>query len=108
MAGYQNCGQGNQRQHQFSFQSRSTRLYKIAGKELAGFDIAVNYLTPTAARTPFFNQMSEEHIAYILSKTPHVRFLEIDEAARMIARLFSRKNSFTMGQLNRWGGRTTY
>ncbi|MDG4648678.1 SDR family NAD(P)-dependent oxidoreductase [Roseibacterium sp. SDUM158017] len=84
-------------------------LTKSLGKELAGYDIAVNCVTPAAARTPIFAQMSEEHIAYMLSKIPRARFLEVDEAAAMIAWLVSRENSFTTASVfDLSGGRATY
>ncbi len=82
---------------------------KSLGKELAGFDVAVNCVTPAAARTPIFDQMSEEHISYMLSKIPRGRFLEVTEAARMIAWLVSPENSFTTGAVfDLSGGRATY
>jgi 3-oxoacyl-[acyl-carrier protein] reductase len=82
---------------------------KSLGKELAGHDIAVNCVTPAAARTPIFDQMSEEHIAYMLSKIPRARFLEVEEAASMIVWLASAENSFTTaGVFDLSGGRATY
>ena len=82
---------------------------KSLGKELADMDIAVNCVTPAAARTRIFDQMSEEHIAYMLSKIPRGRFLELDEAAAMIVWLCSRENSFTTaGVFDLSGGRATY
>lgn len=84
-------------------------LTKSLGKELAGHDIAVNCVTPAAARTRIFDQMSEDHIAYMLSKIPRGRFLELDEAAAMIAWIASRENSFTTGAVfDLSGGRATY
>lgn len=84
-------------------------LTKTLGKEHAGADIAVNCVTPAAARTRIFEQMSEEHIAFMLSKIPRGRFLEVDEAANMIAWLASRENSFTTGAVfDLSGGRATY
>ncbi|WOI55623.1 SDR family NAD(P)-dependent oxidoreductase [Palleronia sp. LCG004] len=84
-------------------------LTKSLGKELADMDIAVNCVTPAAARTRIFDQMSQEHIDYMLSKIPRGRFLEIDEAANMIAFLCSRENSFTTGSVfDLSGGRATY
>lgn len=84
-------------------------LTKSLGKELAGQDIAVNAVTPAAARTRIFDQMSEEHIGYMLSKIPRGRFLEVDEAANMIAWLVSRENSFTTASVfDLSGGRATY
>ena len=84
-------------------------LTKSLGKELAAHDIAVNCVTPAAARTRIFDQMSEEHIDYMLSKIPRGRFLEVEEAARMIAWLVSPENSFTTGAVfDLSGGRATY
>jgi 3-oxoacyl-[acyl-carrier protein] reductase len=84
-------------------------LTKSLGKELAGQDIAVNCVTPAAARTRIFDQMSQEHIDYMLSKIPRNRFLEVKEAASMIAWLVSRENSFTTaGVFDLSGGRATY
>ena len=82
---------------------------KSLGKELAGEDIAVNCVTPAAARTRIFDQMSQEHIDYMLSKIPRGRFLELDEAAAMIAWLCCRENAFTTGGVfDLSGGRATY
>lgn len=84
-------------------------LTKSLGKELAGKDIAVNCVTPAAARTRIFDQMSQEHIDFMLSKIPRGRFLELDEAAAMICWLVSRENSFTTGAVfDLSGGRATY
>ncbi|MFN7002063.1 MAG: SDR family NAD(P)-dependent oxidoreductase [Roseinatronobacter sp.] len=84
-------------------------LTKSLGKELAGYDIAVNCVTPAAARTRIFEQMSEEHIGYMLAKIPRGRFLELKEAAAMIAFLCSAENSFTTGAVfDLSGGRATY
>lgn len=82
---------------------------KSLGKELAGCDIAVNCVTPAAARTRIFDQMAQEHIDYMLSKIPRGRFLEVAEAASMIAWLVSSENSFTTGGVfDLSGGRATY
>lgn len=84
-------------------------LTKSLGKELAGYDIAVNCVTPAAARTRIFDQMSEEHIDYMLSKIPRGRFLEVDEAAKLILWVVSPENSFTTGAVfDLSGGRATY
>lgn len=84
-------------------------LTKSAGKECADLDIAINCVTPAAARTRIFDQMSEAHIEYMLSKIPRGRFLEVDEAAKMIAWLCSQENSFTTGAaFDLSGGRATY
>jgi 3-oxoacyl-[acyl-carrier protein] reductase len=82
---------------------------KAAGKENADKDIAINCVTPAAARTPIFDQMSEEHIGYMLSKIPRARFLEVEEAANMIAFTVSAENGFTTGAVfDLSGGRATY
>lgn len=84
-------------------------LTKTLGKELAGQDIAVNCVTPAAARTAIFDQMSEEHIGYMLSKIPRGRFVEVGEVAAMIAWLCSAECSFTTGSVfDLSGGRATY
>ncbi len=84
-------------------------LTKSLGKELADMDIAVNCVTPAAARTAIFDQMSEEHIDYMLSKIPRGRFVEVTEIAAMIAWMCSRENSFTTGAVfDLSGGRSTY
>ena len=72
-------------------------LTKSLGKELAGYDIAVNCITPAAAKTRIFDQISENHIQYMLSKIPRNRFLKVEEAASMVAWLCSEENSFTTG-----------
>lgn len=82
---------------------------KSLGKELAGQDIAVNCVTPAAARTPIFEQITQQHIDYMLSKIPRARFLEVDEAANMIVWLVSAENSFSTGAVfDLSGGRATY
>jgi len=82
---------------------------KSAGKENADMNIAINCVTPAAARTPIFDQMSDEHIEFMLSKIPRERFLEVGEAANMITWLVSSENSFTTGAVfDLSGGRATY
>ena len=84
-------------------------LTKSLGKELAGVDIAVNCVTPAAARTRIFEQMTQEHIDYMLSKIPRGRFVEPREIAGMVAWLCSGENSFTTGAVfDLSGGRATY
>lgn len=84
-------------------------LTKSLGKELAGHDIAVNCVTPAAARTRIFDQMTQTHIDYMLSKVPRGRFVEVDEVAALIAWLASRDCSFsTAGVFDISGGRATY
>src|SRR4029077_4136565 len=84
-------------------------LTKSLGKELADRNIAVNCITPAAARTRIFDQMSQEHLVYMLSKIPRGRFLELNEVASMVAWLVSEENSFTTGAVfDLSGGRATY
>jgi 3-oxoacyl-[acyl-carrier protein] reductase len=84
-------------------------LTKSLGKELAGHDIAVNCITPAAARTRIFDQMTEEHIGYMLAKIPRGRFVDVKEIASMVAWLASAENSFTTaGVFDLSGGRATY
>ena len=84
-------------------------LTKSLGKELAGQNIAVNCVTPAAAKTAIFDQMKQEHIDYMLSRIPRGRFLMVDEAAAMIAWLVSEDNSFTTAAVfDLSGGRSTY
>jgi 3-oxoacyl-[acyl-carrier protein] reductase len=84
-------------------------LTKSLGKELATQDIAVNCITPAAARTRIFDQMTEEHIGYMLAKIPRGRFLLPEEVAAMVAFLASAENSFTTGGVfDLSGGRATY
>ena len=84
-------------------------LTKSLGKELATLDIAVNTITPAAARTRIFDQMSQEHIDFMLSKIPRNRFVEPREIAGMVAWLCSAENSFTTGAVfDLSGGRATY
>ena len=84
-------------------------LTKSLGKELADLDIAVNCITPAAAKTRIFEQISQEHIDYMLSKIPRNRFVQVDEIAAMVAWLVSRENSFTTGAaFDLSGGRATY
>ena len=84
-------------------------LTKSLGKELADYDIAVNCITPAAAKTRIFDQISQEHIDYMLSKIPRKRFLQVEEAAAMVAWLVSAENSFTTGGVfDISGGRATY
>lgn len=84
-------------------------LTKSLGKELADSNIAVNCITPAAARTAIFDQMSQEHIDYMLSKIPRGRFVEVKEISSMIAWMVSSENSFTTGAVfDLSGGRSTY
>jgi NAD(P)-dependent dehydrogenase (short-subunit alcohol dehydrogenase family) len=84
-------------------------LTKSLGKETAANNIAVNCITPAAARTRIFEQISKEHVAYMLSKIPRGRFLEVDEVSAMVVWLVSEENSFTTGAVfDLSGGRATY
>jgi 3-oxoacyl-[acyl-carrier protein] reductase len=84
-------------------------LTKSLGKELAGFDIAVNCITPAAAKTAILEQCTQAHIDFMLSKIPRGRFLLVDEVAAMVAWLASQDNSFTTGAVfDLSGGRATY
>jgi 3-oxoacyl-[acyl-carrier protein] reductase len=84
-------------------------LTKSLGKETADKNIAVNCITPAAARTRIFDQMSKEHVNYMLSKIPRGRFLEVDEVSAMVAWLVSEENSFTTAAVfDISGGRATY
>jgi 3-oxoacyl-[acyl-carrier protein] reductase len=84
-------------------------LTKSLGKELADVDVAVNCVTPAAARTRIFDQMAQTHIDYMLSKIPRGRFLEVNESAEMIVWLVTAKNSFATGAVfDLSGGRATY
>jgi 3-oxoacyl-[acyl-carrier protein] reductase len=84
-------------------------LTKSLGKELADKNIAVNCITPAAAKTRIFDQMTEEHINYMLSKIPRNRFAKIDELASLVCWLASEENSFsTAAVFDLSGGRATY
>ena len=84
-------------------------LTKALGKELAKYDIAVNAVTPATAKTGILDELAPEFIQYILSRIPRGRFLEVAEAASMIAWLVSRENSFTTASVfDLSGGRATY
>lgn len=84
-------------------------LTKSLGKELADQNIAVNCVTPAAAKTAIFDQMKPEFIDYMLSKIPRGRFVQVEEIAALIAWLASEDNSFTTsGVFDISGGRATY
>ena len=84
-------------------------LTKSLGKELADKNIAVNCVTPAAAKTRIFDQMTEEHINYMLSKIPRNRFALVDELASLVAWLACEENSFATGAVfDLSGGRATY
>jgi len=84
-------------------------LTKSLGKELAGDDIAVNCITPGPAKTRIFDQITQAHIDYMLSKVPRGRFLKVEELASLAAWLVSQENSFATGAVfDLSGGRATY
>ena len=84
-------------------------LTKSLGKELAARNILVNAVTPAAAKTAMFASMTQQHIDFMLSKIPMGRFLEVGEAAAMVAWLASQECSFTTGAVfDLSGGRATY
>jgi NAD(P)-dependent dehydrogenase (short-subunit alcohol dehydrogenase family) len=84
-------------------------LTKSLGKETANQNIAVNCITPAAARTRIFDQMTQEHIDFMLSRIPRGRFVEVDEISAMVAWLVSEENSFTTASVfDLSGGRATY
>ena len=84
-------------------------MTKSLGKELAKFDIAVNAITPATANTRILETLTKEFIDYMLVRIPRGRFLEVEEAANMVAWLVSRENSFTTASVfDLSGGRTTY
>ncbi len=84
-------------------------LTKSLGKELASKGVLVNAVAPAAARTAIFDQMTPEHIAFMLGKIPMGRFVEVDEVAAMVAWLCSAECSFSTGAVfDLSGGRATY
>ena len=84
-------------------------LTKSLGKELADKDIAVNCVTPAAAKTRIFDQISQEHIDYMLSKIPRNRFAKVEELGSLVSWMASEENSFTTGAVfDLSGGRATY
>ena len=84
-------------------------LTKSLAKELATKGVLVNAVSPAAAKTAMFDSMTQQHIDFMLSKIPMARFLEVGEAAAMIAWLASEECSFTTGAVfDLSGGRATY
>jgi len=84
-------------------------LTKSLGKELANAGIRVNCVTPAAVRTAIFNQMTQQHIDFMLSKIPMGRFGTVDEVAALICWLASEECSFSTGAVfDISGGRATY
>ena len=92
-----------------SGKSGAIGLTKSLGKELADKNIAVNAVTPAGAKTKILDQMSKEHVQWMLSKVPRGRFLEIKELTSLICWLSSEENSFsTAAVFDISGGRSTY
>jgi 3-oxoacyl-[acyl-carrier protein] reductase len=84
-------------------------LTKSLGKELAGYEIAVNAVTPAAAKTAIFDQLTQQHIDFMLAKIPKGRFVLVEELAAMAAWLASEDCSFSTGAVfDISGGRATY
>ena len=84
-------------------------LTKSLGKELAENNISVNCVTPAPAKTRIFDQITQEHINYMLSKIPRNRFVLVEELASLVAWMSSEENSYTTGStFDLSGGRTTY
>ena len=84
-------------------------LTKSIAKETADLNIAVNCISPAAAKTRIFDQISQQHIDYMLSKIPRGRFVLVEEIAAMVAWMVSEENSFTTGAVfDLSGGRATY
>jgi NAD(P)-dependent dehydrogenase (short-subunit alcohol dehydrogenase family) len=84
-------------------------LTKSLGKELATKGVLVNAVAPAAARTAIFDQMSPQHIQFMLGKIPMARFVEVAEVAAMVAWLASEEMSFSTGAVfDISGGRATY
>ena len=84
-------------------------LTKSLGKELAGYNIAVNAITPAAAKTAILEQITQAHIDFMLSKIPRNRFVTVEEVAALVAWIASEENSFTTGAVfDISGGRATY
>ena len=84
-------------------------LTKSLGKELSQYSISVNCVTPSAAKTRIFDQMTEEHIDYMLSKIPRNRFVDLEEVASLVTWLSSEECSYSTGAVfDISGGRATY
>jgi len=84
-------------------------LTKSLGKELATSGVLVNCITPAAAKTDIFNQITQQHIDFMLSKIPMNRFVEVNEIAALVAWLASEECSFSTGATyDISGGRAVY
>jgi 2-dehydro-3-deoxy-L-rhamnonate dehydrogenase (NAD+) len=95
--------------HYSSSKAGLIALTKSLGKELAQHDILVNAVTPAAAKTAIFDQMTQQHIDFMLSKIPKARFVLVEELASMVAWLASQDCAFSTGAVfDISGGRATY
>ena len=84
-------------------------LTKSLGKELAQTGVLVNCVTPAAAKTAIFDQMTQTHIDYMLAKIPMGRFVEVEEIASLVCWLASSDCAFSTGAVfDISGGRATY
>ena len=95
--------------HYSSSKAGLIALTKSLGKELAAHDILVNAVTPAAAKTAIFDQLTQQHIDFMLSKIPKNRFVLVEELASMVAWLASEDCAFSTGAVfDISGGRATY
>jgi NAD(P)-dependent dehydrogenase (short-subunit alcohol dehydrogenase family) len=95
--------------HYSSSKAGVIALTKSLGKELAAHDILVNAVTPAAAKTAIFDQLTQQHIDFMLSKIPKNRFVLVEELASMVAWLASQDCAFSTGAVfDISGGRATY
>ena len=84
-------------------------MTKSLGKELSQYNISVNCITPSAGKTRIFEQMTEEHIDYMLSKIPRNRFVNHEEVSSLVSWLSSEECSYSTGAVfDISGGRATY
>ena len=92
-----------------ALEGRRHRADQVARQGAGEHDIAVNCITPAAARTAIFDQMTQQHIDYMLSKIPRGRFVEVEEIAALVAFCASAECSFSTGAVfDISGGRATY
>jgi 3-oxoacyl-[acyl-carrier protein] reductase len=84
-------------------------MTKSIGKDVAGTGVLVNCIAPAVIRTPILEQLSEEHISYMLARIPLGRLGEAEEVAELIAFLASEQMSFSTGAtFDISGGRATF
>ena len=104
------CKEGNPNAAHYSASKAGLiALTKSLGKELAAHDILVNAVTPAAAKTAIFDQMTKQHIDFMLSKIPKNRFVLVEELAAKVAWLASEDCGFSTGAVfDISGGRATY